>query len=248
MSAWAKAAGADAPMVQASRLTKTYAIHASSVEALRAVDLFIRAGEDIAVVGPSGSGKSTFMNLVGGLDRPTTGDLVVAGQDLSQLDNESLARFRNRTVGFVFQQFNLLPGMTALDNVAVPLLYRGMPRAERRDRAAAILTRLGLSDRLDHRPTQLSGGQQQRVAIARALVGEPRLLLADEPTGSLDSSTSAEILTVLRALCAKGLTLVIVTHDAEVARGAGRRIGFRDGLVVTDDGAAVIRAPAPSGP
>jgi len=223
-------------IVHAHALTKTYAMSGADVQALRAVDLSIAMGEHVAVVGPSGSGKSTLMNLLGGLDRPTSGRLLVDGCDLGAQDRSALAQFRNRTVGFVFQQFNLLPGLSALDNVALPLLYRGAPRAERRDKAARLLEKLGLAERLSHRPTQLSGGQQQRVAIARALVCEPKLLLADEPTGALDTATSIEVLALLRGLCADGLTLIVVTHDADVARDAGRRIQFRDGAIIADDG------------
>lgn len=205
------------------------------VVALHPTSLVIEAGEDVAIVGPSGSGKSTLMNLLGGLDRPSEGEIEIAGQRLSDLKASELAAFRNNSVGFVFQQFNLMPNLSALDNVALPLLYRRMSRRARRDRASEVLHQLGLGDRVGHKPSELSGGQQQRVAIARALVGAPPLLLADEPTGSLDSATSAEILRVLRDLRLSGLTLVIVTHDPEVAKGASRRIGFRDGRVIHDD-------------
>lgn len=223
-------------MVELKSLTKTYAKVNSEVHALTCVDLKIRVGEHVAIVGPSGSGKSTLMNLLGALDTPTSGRLIVDDCDLSQLDRKDMAAFRNRTVGFIFQQFNLLPDLSALDNVALPLLYRGMPKKERRERAEAILAQLGLQNRLTHRPTELSGGQQQRVAIARALVGEPRLLLADEPTGALDTATSREILSILSALLADGLTLVVVTHDPDVARAAERRIQFQDGAIIADDG------------
>ena len=210
-------------------------MQSGEVVALHPTDLEITAGEDVAIVGPSGSGKSTLMNLLGGLDRPSEGDIEIEGLRLSDLNANQLAAFRNRSVGFVFQQFNLLPNLSALDNVALPLLYRKMSRNDRRNRANEILQNLGLGDRIGHKPSQLSGGQQQRVAIARALVGKPPLILADEPTGSLDSTTSAEILHLLRGLRLDGVTLVIVTHDAEVARGASRRIRFHDGRIVGDD-------------
>jgi putative ABC transport system ATP-binding protein len=226
-------------MISAVALTKVYKTHGAEIVALEAVDLSIKRGEDVAVIGASGSGKSTFMNLVGGLDRPTSGKITVDGHVLHDLDSDRLAAFRNLSVGFVFQQFNLLPSLSAIDNVAMPLLYRGLARSERRDRAAVILERLGLADRMLHKPTQLSGGQQQRVAIGRALVGEPRLLLADEPTGALDSRTSSEILAVLRNLCDDGLTLLMVTHDPDVAKGAARRIVFHDGHVSGDDSASM---------
>ena len=223
------------PLIQARKLTRVYTLGGSDVYALAGVDCDIDAGEYVAIMGPSGSGKSTFMNMVGALDRPSSGELVIAGEALSGMTPDELADFRNRKVGFVFQQFNLLPRTTALDNVALPLLYRGMPPKQRQERAAECLTMVGLGDRMDHHPSQLSGGQQQRVAIARALAGKPSILLADEPTGALDSQTTIEVLDILDQLNAEGITIVLVTHENEVGARARRRIWFRDGLIVEDD-------------
>jgi putative ABC transport system ATP-binding protein len=223
------------PLIQARKLTRVYTLGGSDVYALAGVDCDIDAGEYVAIMGPSGSGKSTFMNMVGALDRPSSGELVIAGEALSGMTPDELADFRNRKVGFVFQQFNLLPRTTALDNVALPLLYRGMPPKQRQERAAECLTMVGLGDRMDHHPSQLSGGQQQRVAIARALAGKPSILLADEPTGALDSQTTIEVLDILDQLNAEGITIVLVTHENEVGSRARRRIWFRDGLIVEDD-------------
>ncbi|HCR67221.1 MULTISPECIES: ABC transporter ATP-binding protein [Oceanicaulis] len=223
------------PLIQARELTRVYTLGGSDVYALAGVDCDIDAGEYVAIMGPSGSGKSTFMNMVGALDRPSSGELVIAGEALSGMTPDELADFRNRKVGFVFQQFNLLPRTTALDNVALPLLYRGMPPKQRQERAAECLTMVGLGDRMDHHPSQLSGGQQQRVAIARALAGKPSILLADEPTGALDSQTTIEVLDILDQLNAEGITIVLVTHENEVGSRARRRIWFRDGLIVEDD-------------
>ncbi|MBL4538921.1 MAG: ABC transporter ATP-binding protein [Oceanicaulis sp.] len=223
------------PLIQARKLTRVYTLGGSDVYALAGVDCDIDAGEYVAIMGPSGSGKSTFMNMVGALDRPSSGELVIAGEALSGMTPDELADFRNRKVGFVFQQFNLLPRTTALDNVALPLLYRGLPPKERNARAAECLTMVGLGDRMDHHPSQLSGGQQQRVAIARALAGKPSILLADEPTGALDSQTTIEVLDILDQLNAEGITIVLVTHENEVGARARRRIWFRDGLIVEDD-------------
>ncbi len=223
------------PLIQARELTRVYTLGGSDVYALAGVDCDIDAGEYVAIMGPSGSGKSTFMNMVGALDRPSSGELVIAGEALSGMTPDELADFRNRKVGFVFQQFNLLPRTTALDNVALPLLYRGMPPKQRQERAAECLTMVGLDDRMDHHPSQLSGGQQQRVAIARALAGKPSILLADEPTGALDSQTTIEVLDILDQLNAEGITIVLVTHENEVGARARRRIWFRDGLIVEDD-------------
>ena len=185
----------------------------------------------MAIVGPSGSGKSTMMNILGCLDRPTEGAYRLAGTAVADLDDDGLARLRSRTIGFVFQSYNLLPRTTALENVATPLLYQGVGRRERQRRARAALERLGLGDRVDHEPTELSGGQQQRVAVARALVTEPALILADEPTGNLDSATGAEVLALFRELNASGRTIVLITHDADVAASAGRQVHLRDGRV-----------------
>jgi putative ABC transport system ATP-binding protein len=195
------------------------------------VDLEVRTGEFLAIVGPSGSGKSTLMNILGCLDRPTSGTYALAGVPVADLDDDELASLRSRAIGFVFQSYNLLPRTSALDNVATPLLYQGASRKERVSRATAALERLGLGDRLDHEPSELSGGQQQRVAIARALVTNPALLLADEPTGNLDSASGAEVMGILRQLNAAGRTVVLITHDADVARAAGRQVAIRDGYL-----------------
>jgi len=204
------------------------------VTALQTIDLDVYPGEFVAIIGPSGSGKSTLMNIIGCLDRPTSGSYVLAGVDVAELDDNGLAKLRSRSIGFVFQSYNLLPRMNALDNVSTPLLYHGVPARQRRERATLALTRLGLADRMDHQPTELSGGQQQRVAIARALVTEPALILADEPTGNLDSKSGAEVMALFRELHAEGRTIVLITHDAEVANAADRQIHIRDGLVWTE--------------
>jgi putative ABC transport system ATP-binding protein len=204
----------------------------SFVDALRGVDLAIADREFVALVGPSGSGKSTVLNLIGGLDRPTSGEVWINGNELSASDERALTRHRRQHVGFVFQSFNLLPRLTAEENVAIPLMFSAVPEKERLARARGLLERVGLGPRLDHRPTQLSGGEQQRVAIARALVGQPALLLADEPTGNLDTTTGAEIMSLLKELNQeRGLTLLVVTHDPEVAAFAGRVVRLRDGRV-----------------
>ncbi|MDQ1600027.1 MAG: putative transport system ATP-binding protein [Actinomycetota bacterium] len=220
------------PAVEAVDVRRSYHLDGVSVEALRGVSLRIDPGEYVAVVGPSGSGKSTLMHLLGCLDRPTSGMLRVGDRDVATLGDGELAGLRNRTIGFVFQSFQLLGRTTALDNVALPLVYRGVRRAERRERAEAALTAVGLAHRLGHRPGQLSGGEQQRVAIARALVGEPGLLLADEPTGNLDTGSGAEIMALLDGLVRdRGVAVVVVTHDPEVAALARRRVRMRDGLI-----------------
>ncbi|WUP79273.1 ABC transporter ATP-binding protein [Microbispora hainanensis] len=204
------------------------------VDALRGVDLRIGQGEFAAIVGPSGSGKSTLMHLLGCLDRPTSGTLRVNGVDVATLDDARLADLRNRAIGFVFQSFHLLPRTSALDNVALPLVYRGVPRAVRRERARAALEAVGLGHRLTHRPSQMSGGEQQRVAIARALVGDPRVLLADEPTGNLDTRNGEEVMGLLERLNEGGVAVVLVTHDADVAARARRQIHVRDGRIERD--------------
>jgi putative ABC transport system ATP-binding protein len=223
------------PLVAVSDLTKTYVVGQTAVPALRGVSLAIDRGEFVAVMGSSGSGKSTFMNLLGCLDAPSSGSYHLAGQDVLRLSSNKLAAVRNTSIGFVFQQFNLLARATALENVELPMVYAGLGRRERRRRARQALAQVGLSEREHHRPSQLSGGQQQRVAIARALVNQPLLLLADEPSGALDSVTSDEIMTALVRLNEGGLTVIVVTHDAEVARYARRVIHFKDGRVVSDD-------------
>ncbi|MBL8491687.1 MAG: ABC transporter ATP-binding protein [Rhodocyclaceae bacterium] len=222
------------PLIRTRALAKDYAMGDTVIAALRGVSLDIAGGEFVAVMGPSGSGKSTFMNLLGCLDHPSGGEYWLAGQEVSRLSADELAGLRNRHIGFVFQHFNLLPRTSALDNVALPLLYRGLPAQERRRKAMATLTQVGLAERHHHQPTQLSGGQQQRVAIARALANDPMLVLADEPTGALDSRTSIEIMALLQALNRGGITIVLVTHEHDVAAFAGRIISFRDGRVVED--------------
>ena len=216
-------------------LAKTYVMGTTRVAALRGVTLAIQRGEFVAVMGPSGSGKSTFMNLIGCLDRPTGGTYALMGIPVSRLSPDQLADVRNRRIGFVFQGFNLLSRATALSNVALPLVYAGLPRDEQERRARRALQLVGLGSRMHHHPSQLSGGQQQRVAIARALVNGPAVLLADEPTGNLDSRTSVEIMALLQALNARGLTVVLVTHEPDIAAYAHRQIGFRDGRLVRDD-------------
>jgi len=218
--------------IEAEDLTRTYPMGAGTVAALRGVTLRVAAGDYLAVVGPSGSGKSTLMHLLGGLDRPSGGRLVIGGRDVSRLTANQLAELRNRTIGFVFQSFHLLPRTTAVDNVALPLVYRGLSGRARRQRAAAMLGRVGLAHRLDHRPSQLSGGEQQRVAIARALVTGPSVLLADEPTGNLDTATGQAVLRLLEELNQEGVALVVVTHDRDVAARARHQIVLRDGRVV----------------
>ncbi|MAG97583.1 MAG: ABC transporter ATP-binding protein [Alphaproteobacteria bacterium] len=221
--------------IETEGLSKDYRVGPSEVRALRDFTVNIDEGEFLAIMGPSGSGKSTCMHLLGCLDTPTAGRYVLAGQDVSRLDRDGLAETRNRQVGFVFQSFNLLPRATALKNVELPLLYGATPRQQRRDRAAAALEAVGLSDRVHHLPTQLSGGQMQRVAIARAIVNRPLLLLADEPTGALDSRTGVEILTLFQQLNADGINVIVVTHEAEVAGFARRVLRFRDGLLEADE-------------
>ena len=219
-------------LIQLHDVSRIYDLGHVQVAALQGVDLDVEEGEFLAIVGPSGSGKSTLMNIVGCLDRPTGGTYTLAGTPVASLDDDGLARLRSRTIGFVFQSYNLLPRTSALENVATPLLYQGVSRKDRLARAQVALERLGLGDRVDHIPTELSGGQQQRVAIARALVTEPALLLADEPTGNLDSSSGADVMTLLHELNAAGRTIVMITHDTDVARVASRQVHVRDGRLV----------------
>jgi putative ABC transport system ATP-binding protein len=221
-------------LIQTEELSRAYQLGDNEVRALRGVSLAIAPGEFVAVMGPSGSGKSTFMNLVGCLDRPTGGAYWLDNENVAELDTDALAAIRNSKIGFVFQTFNLLARTSALQNVEMPLLYSGASAAARRDAATARLTDVGLAERMDHTPSQLSGGQQQRVAIARALVNDPVLVLADEPTGALDSRTGVEIMAIFQDLNAAGITIVIVTHEPDIARYAKRVVTFRDG-VVTDD-------------
>jgi putative ABC transport system ATP-binding protein len=223
------------PLIEVHDLKKDYVLGDNVVHALAGVSLTIAGGEFVAVMGPSGSGKSTFMNMVGCLDRPTSGSYRLAGEDVARMDADALATVRNRRIGFVFQQFNLLPRTTALENVELPLMYASVPAQERHTRALEKLRMVGLSERADHQPSQLSGGQQQRVAIARALVNNPSLILADEPTGALDSRTSVEIMALLQDLNRAGMTIVLVTHEQDVSAFASRVVQFRDGRVVNDD-------------
>ncbi len=222
-------------IIQTSDLHKIYSSGDEvEVHALRGVSLTVEAGEMVAIMGTSGSGKSTMMNILGCLDRPTRGSYFLAGRDVSRLSRDELAEVRGSTLGFVFQSFNLLPRTTAVENVELPLLYAGVPARERRRRAEAALERVGLGERKLHVPGQLSGGQQQRVAIARALVNEPRVLLADEPTGNLDTRTSLEVMALFQELGAAGITVVLVTHEPDIARHAARVVAMRDGLIVSD--------------
>jgi len=221
-------------IIRLEQVTKTYAMGDVEVRALAGVDLSVSAGEFTAVMGASGSGKSTLMNVLGCLDRPTSGGYLLDGEEVSRLSRDALARIRNRRIGFVFQSFNLLPRTSALENVELPLLYAGASTAERHRRALEALARVGLADRAGHHPNQLSGGQQQRVAIARALVNAPGVILADEPTGNLDSRTSDDVMAVFQELGRAGMTVVLVTHEADIAEYASRVITMRDGLVLAD--------------
>jgi putative ABC transport system ATP-binding protein len=223
------------PVIRTIALTRDYPMGGETVHALRGVDLEIPPNEFIAIMGPSGSGKSTLMNLIGCLDTPTAGQYWLAGLEVSRMTDDELARVRNRQIGFVFQTFNLLPRASSLHNVELPLVYAGLPTRERHRRAEAALASVGLADRMDHRPAELSGGQRQRVAIARALVTEPSIILADEPTGNLDSTTSEEIMKIFEELHrTRGQTIVMVTHEADIARHAARVVTLHDGLISSD--------------
>ncbi|HPF21183.1 MAG TPA: ABC transporter ATP-binding protein [Syntrophomonas sp.] len=219
-------------MIRLENIVKTYQMGEEIVHALQGVSLHVPAGDMIAVIGPSGSGKSTLMNMIGCLDVPDEGQYLLDGQAVDCLDEDELAQVRNRKIGFIFQQFNLLPKLTAFENVELPLIYRGMPPRERREKAEAALHRVGLSDRLKHKPTQLSGGQQQRVAVARALAGDPPIILADEPTGALDSKSGEVFMQALRELNESGITIVLITHDMHIAQQARHFVSIRDGLIV----------------
>ena len=224
----------NAAVIRVAGLGKSYETAAGLFPALKGVDLAVRPGEFIAIMGPSGSGKSTFMNLLGCLDTPTIGDYFLAGENVAQMDKDALALLRNRTLGFVFQGFNLLPRMTLQDNVALPLVYAGVDRETRRARARELLTKVGLGQYAESLPSRISGGQQQRVAIARALVNRPRLILADEPTGNLDSHTSEEIMRLFEELNSEGITIVLVTHEPDIAAHCKRQVRFLDGQIVSD--------------
>jgi putative ABC transport system ATP-binding protein len=222
-------------VIELERVTKVYRTGSISVAAIRGITLSVAEGEYVAVIGPSGSGKSTLMHILGCLDVPTSGRYHLAGEDVSHMSETALAEVRNRRIGFVFQQFNLLASMTAWQNVELPLVYAGISRTERKERAMDALRRVGLAGRVHHRPGELSGGQQQRVAVARALVSEPDLILADEPTGNLDSVSAADVLRLMGELHETGRTLMLITHDVEVASAAGRVVGIRDGLLTEND-------------
>ena len=229
-------------LIETSKISKVYRMGDVEVHALREVSITINEGESVAVMGPSGSGKSTLMNILGCLDRPSSGGYWLAGEEVSQLDRNALAGMRNRTLGFVFQSFNLLSRTSALDNVELPLLYAGVSARERHTRAREALARVGLGDRMHHHPNQMSGGQQQRVAVARALVTRPRLMVADEPTGNLDSRTSVEIMALFQELGRSGITLLLVTHEPDIARYASRVVVMHDGRVQSDQRQTPLQA------
>ena len=222
-------------VIETTDIARTYVMGTEEIHALRSVSIKIPRGEYVAFMGPSGSGKSTLMNIVGCLDTPSNGQYILNGQDVSRMSDNQLAEVRNKEIGFVFQSFNLLPRASALDNVALPLIYAGLSKRDRNERALESLRSVGLADRASHRPNELSGGQRQRVAIARALVNNPSVLLADEPTGALDSKTSHEIMDLFEALYAKGNTIIMVTHEEDIARYAHRIVRLRDGLVESDE-------------
>lgn len=223
------------PIIDIKGITRDFPLGSEIVKVLKGIDLHINKGEYVALMGPSGSGKSTLMNLLGCLDTPTSGSYILNGKDVSQMSDDELAGIRNKEIGFVFQTFNLLPRTTALDNVALPMVYAGYKKPERNERATEVLTQVGLSDRMDHKPNQLSGGQRQRVAVARALVNRPSIILADEPTGNLDSKTSVEIMGLFNDIHANGNTVILVTHEEDIAAHAHRIIRLRDGVIESDN-------------
>jgi putative ABC transport system ATP-binding protein len=223
------------PIIEIKDLKRDFMLGSEIIRVLKGIDLTINKGEYVALMGPSGSGKSTFMNMLGCLDTPTSGNYTLNGKDVSQMKDDELAEIRNKEIGFVFQTFNLLPRTTALDNVALPMVYAGFNKAERVARASKVLTQVGLDDRMDHKPNQLSGGQRQRVAVARALVNHPSIILADEPTGNLDSKTSVEIMKLFGDIHASGNTVILVTHEEDIAAYAHRVIRLRDGIIESDN-------------
>ena len=222
------------PLINIKALKRDFQLGSETIYVLKGIDLQINKGEYVALMGPSGSGKSTLMNLLGCLDTPTSGTYILNGKDVSQMHDDDLAEIRNKEIGFVFQTFNLLPRTTALDNVALPMIYAGYSKSERNQRASEVLTQVNLADRMDHQPNQLSGGQRQRVAIARALVNKPSIILADEPTGNLDSKTSVEIMNLFNEIHKNGNTVILVTHEEDIAAYAHRVVRLRDGLVESD--------------
>ena len=221
-------------VIDIQRITKTYVNGKLSVPVLYGIDLQVNKGEFVSIMGPSGSGKSTFMNILGCLDRPTTGSYHLNGDEVATLSDDELAFVRNKQIGFVFQSFNLLTKLTALENVALPMIYAGMDKKSRNERAAALLSSVGLGDRMDHLPSELSGGQRQRVAIARALANNPAIIMADEPTGNLDSKSTIDVMNIFRGLYEEGRTIILVTHEPEIATYASRNVVLRDGLIVED--------------
>ena len=222
------------PLINIKQIKRDFQLGSETINVLKGIDLQINKGEYVALMGPSGSGKSTLMNLLGCLDTPTSGTYILNGKDVSQMHDDDLAEIRNKEIGFVFQTFNLLPRTTALDNVALPMIYAGYSKTDRNTRASEVLTQVGLADRMDHQPNQLSGGQRQRVAVARALVNKPSIILADEPTGNLDSKTSVEIMKLFGDIHASGNTVILVTHEEDIAAYAHRIIRLRDGLIESD--------------
>lgn len=223
------------PLINIKKLKRDFQLGNETINVLKGIDLQINKGEYVALMGPSGSGKSTLMNLLGCLDTPTSGVYILNGKDVSQMHDDDLAEIRNKEIGFVFQTFNLLPRTTALDNVALPMIYAGYSKTERNERATEVLTQVNLADRMDHQPNQLSGGQRQRVAIARALVNKPSIILADEPTGNLDSKTSIEIMNLFNDIHKNGNTVILVTHEEDIAKYAHRIIRLRDGMIESDN-------------